>query len=102
MSKPSTVRYLKVWIDDVVATDVSPGDQQTLMSFYEHIVKETARTRVREATYHTDDFAGVATHYLPGFTLTVRKEVHNEVPMWRGEFLRDEQRLEVLAMLDDY
>jgi hypothetical protein len=96
-------RYRKAVIEDLVAENLPPEVQVSLLDFYEYLVKEVADSRAREARFELDDFARAAQRGISGFALTVVKHaVANGFVCWHGTFERQGQRLFAVASIEDY
>lgn len=95
-----TNKYHKVVIEDVVSSGVSADEQENLLDLFEHAMKAIAATLAREARFDTSDFATAKQRGASGFQLVVIRETVADRRIWRGQFTRDGQRLDVLGSFE--
>ncbi|AMP40382.1 hypothetical protein [Ralstonia solanacearum] len=98
MSK--SMRFKAPVIDDVQSSNVDAVLQEPLSDLFGYAMRSVAVTLVREARFHTDDFATSRSTGCDGFTLAMRQVFPGKWDAWAGAFERGEQRLEVIGHLE--
>ncbi|HIE54939.1 MAG TPA: hypothetical protein EYP90_07140 [Chromatiaceae bacterium] len=90
-------RFKTVQIEDTKAENIDRQLQEQLIELFAYAVRSIAPTLIREAGFHTDDFATACQRNCAGFELRVTRQVENGMTFWYGTFTRENQRLEVLG-----
>ena len=93
-------QFKKAIIDDVTSTNLDPSLQTVLLDCFEYAMKTLAVTLVREAVFHTTDFATVEKRGCIGYTLRIIRVSLETGVSWHAELTKDTQRMEVIAHLE--
>jgi hypothetical protein len=93
-------RFRSVGIEDVEVDNIDSELQDELVDLYAYTVRSIAPTLVREARFHTDDFATAKQRNCLGFELVLTRKVVNGTTFWLGSFVRGDQTLDVTGSLE--
>ncbi|MFQ5348634.1 MAG: hypothetical protein ACE5ED_12500 [Rhodothalassiaceae bacterium] len=85
--------FKSVQIEDIQADNIDPKTREHLTDLFIYAVRSMAPTLIREAGFHTDDFATARQRNCAGYALHITRQTENGMTSWHGTFTRENQRL---------